>query len=97
MELTKRQQLIKQRRSQMLIHSCIYYALDSSIVDDATWQRWADQLECLQQDKSDIEIGFFDQVFADWDGATGSHLPHHDKWVYSKALYLLEYHDKVTK
>lgn len=81
---------IKQRRAQMLIHSCIYYELDSNIVDDHTWQKWADELEKLQKENPDcIDIGFYDKHFKDWDGATGAHLPHRDSWVYRKALDFL--------
>ena len=36
---------IKQRRLQLLVHSCIYYEFNQSIVDDATWARWAVELE----------------------------------------------------
>lgn len=86
---------IKQRRAQMLIHSCIYYELDGNIVDDHTWQRWADELEKLQKDNPDcLEIGFYDKHFRDWDGTTGAHLPHRDRWVYNKALNMLRDQEK---
>lgn len=86
---------IKQRRAQMLIHSCIYYELDGNIVDDHTWQKWADELEQLQKDNPDcLEIGFYDKHFRDWDGATGAHLPHRDRWVYNKALNMLRDQEK---
>ena len=75
--LTKIQELIKRRRAQMLIHSCIYYEMNTNIVSDDTWQKWADELESLQKKHpDDCKIGFYDKEFADWDGSTGSHLPH---------------------
>ena len=75
----------------MLIHSCIYYELNSSIVDDHTWQRWADELvELHMKNPEHIKIGFYDDVFKDWTGATGNHLPHRDPWVYSKSMFLLD-------
>lgn len=81
---------IKQRRAQMLVHSCIYYELNDNIVSDHKWQEWADELEKLQKENPQLlNIGFYDQHFQDWDGATGNHLPHRDSWVYNKALYLL--------
>jgi hypothetical protein len=81
---------IKQRRAQMLIHSCIYYELDDNIVSDHQWQAWADELQELQSKHPElIEMGFYDQYFKDWDGATGAHLPHRDRWVYNKALFFL--------
>jgi NAD-dependent DNA ligase len=34
------QELIKRRRSQLLIHSYIYYVLDSNLITDHQWQDW---------------------------------------------------------
>lgn len=85
---------IKQRRAQMLVHSCIYYELNDNIVSDHQWQRWADELEALQKEHPDrCNIKFYDHYFKDWDGATGNHLPHRDPWVMRKALYLLNMRD----
>lgn len=75
----------------MLVHSCIYYEMDNNIISDHTWQRWADELQKLQEEHPEhLNIGFYDWNFRDWDGATGAHLPHRDPWVYRKAQYLLE-------
>lgn len=77
---------IRQRRHQMLIHSYMYYVMDESIVDDGKWQQWADELVELQ--KQEKVIGFYDEVFADWDGSTGMHLPQ-DPWIKKRAEWLL--------
>ena len=74
---------IKQRRHQMLIHSCLYYGCDTSVVDDDTWQRWANELRDLQLVYGD-KIGFYDKEFQDWDGTTGHHLPQ-DLYIMTKA------------
>ncbi len=82
---------IKRRRAQMLVHSCIYYELNDSIISDHQWQEWADELQQLQTQHPDcIDINFFDWEFRNWDGATGNHLPHRDPWVFAKANYILE-------
>ena len=70
----------------MLIHSYLYYVLDSPIIDDTTWQRWANELVELQKKKT--EIGFYDEVFANWTGDTGMHLPK-EKWIQDRAKKLL--------
>lgn len=86
---------IRQRRSQMLIHSCIYYEMDNSIIDDHTWQRWANELAELQNaNPKDCKIKFFDREFAGWDGTSGYHLPLRNEWVYNKSLQILSYHEK---
>lgn len=84
-------ELIKRRRGQMLVHSCIYYELDDSVISDDQWQKWADELQKLQTDNEDCcTIDFFDYDFKDWDGSTGTHLPHRHPWVYNKANYILK-------
>ena len=83
---------IKQRRTQMLIHSYLYYVLDDNVITDEKWQRWADELTELQKQKT--EISFYDKEFADWNGSTGMHLPM-PPWVVKRAKWLL--HHKETK
>ena len=78
---------IRQRRSQLMVHSYIYYKLCDSIVSDHQWQSWANELVKLQSDHG-TEIGFYDDVFEDWDGSTGFHLPQ-DQWILWKAEILL--------
>jgi hypothetical protein len=96
-KLTKTQELIKRRRAQMLIHSCLYYEMNTNIVSDDMWQKWADELEQLQKKHSkDCNIDFFDYDFRDWDGSTGSHLPHREPWVYFKANQILRIHEKMS-
>jgi hypothetical protein len=81
-------------RSQMLIHSCIYYELDKNIISDHEWQARADRLTRLQARAKDklghCNIGWYDREFADWDGSTGCHLPLRSAWVMRKAQQLLE-------
>lgn len=81
---------IRQRRSQMLIHSHIYYEMDDNIVDDHTWQAWADELAQLQDENPDkCKIGFFDEHFEGWNGSSGAFLPLRDPWVINKATYIM--------
>ena len=83
--------LIKRRRLNMLIHSAIYYDLNTQIITDDLWQKWADELQKLQEDNPDcMKIDCWDSEFEDWDGATGAHLPHRHPWVHAKALYMLD-------
>ncbi len=86
---------IKQRRSQMLVHSCLYYDMDDSIIDDHTWQRWADELSELQNEyPQHCKVDFFDKEFIGWDGSSGYHLPLRDPWVRNKAAQILSYSEK---
>lgn len=79
---------IRQRRIQMLVHSYIYYHMDENVVSDDKWQEWADELTKLQKRKHNID--FYDELFRDWNGSTGMHLPH-DDWIKARAKKLLQY------
>jgi hypothetical protein len=79
---------IKQRRTQMLVHSYLYYEMDENVIDDHKWQQWADELVELQKQKSKID--FYDEAFHDWTGASGAFLPF-DKWVKERAKKLLQF------
>ena len=84
---------IRQRRAQMLVHSCIYYELNDNIISDHLWQKWADELEELQSNHPHCcNIGFYDSEFSNWTGATGNHLPHRDPWVMRKSQYIMMLH-----
>jgi hypothetical protein len=82
--------LIAQRRTQMVVHSYLYYVLDQPIVSDATWQRWADELVQLQAAHPG-PVNVMDPDFADWTGDTGMHLPRGGS-VHAHALHLLKLH-----
>ena len=90
-DLTEKQVKIRRRRAQMLVHSFLYYGMDSPIVSDHAFDTWARELADLQSEE-DGNIGFYDEVFKDWSGGTGMHLPK-DGWIVSKATHLLQYHD----
>ena len=82
---------IRQRRTQMLIHSCIYYELDGNVVDDFKWQQWADELRELQDNNPDeCTIGYYDTEFQGWTGAGGSHLPLRHPTIMTKAKKILD-------
>lgn len=81
---------IARRRRQMLVHSHLYYRMDESVIDDATWTKWAQQLAGLQR-KFGWRIGFYDEMFQDWNGSSGHHLPY-DREVSLVAQRLLVEH-----
>lgn len=81
---------IRQRRSQMLVHSRIYYVLDENIVSDDTWQKWANELRDLQNQYPKLcKIEFYDREFATWNGDTGAMLPLHDPYVVNKTQQVI--------
>lgn len=89
------QALINQRRRQILVHSVIYYMMDDSIISDATWAKWAKELEELQKQYPDIaEQCVYADAFRGFDHSTGFNLPLHDEWATRKAMQLLKWRKK---
>lgn len=71
---------IQQRRYQMLVHSYIYYELDSNIVTDDKWAQWAYELVDLQAKYPDIaKQVVYAKDFETWDGSTGAFLDFSNK------------------
>lgn len=86
---------INQRRRQLHVHSYLYYFRDESLVDDATFDRWANELVELQAAHPEsLHKGYLPSIFADWTGDTGMHLPVRDE-VVGLAEWLLAHRDKV--
>lgn len=87
--------LIQRRRLQILVHSCIYYHLNGSIVSDHVYDAWSKELVQLQQDNPiESRIAPWHEDFIDWDGSTGYHLPNRHPWVLNKAQMLLALYDR---
>lgn len=83
-------ELIQRRRLQMLIHSKLYYDMDTSLITDSQFDEWGRELVQLQKDNPEIAKRIcFAEAFRDWDASTGAFLPLQDPWVTRKAQQLL--------
>ena len=81
---------IQQRRYQLLVHSLIYYELDTNIVSDDKWASWAKELVELQNAHPDISSKvIFAEAFKSFDGSTGFNLPYNDEQIVNIAYRLL--------
>lgn len=81
---------IQQRRYQILVHSLLYYELDSSLVSDHTWARWGEELVELQKNnpESSKKVIFY-EAFKNFDASTGFDLPFRDEQIVNIAYRLL--------
>lgn len=88
-------ELIQRRRLQIIVHSCLYYKLNTSLVSDQKWQEWANELVVLQSEYPQISKNLdYHQNFKDFDGTTGFHLPFGGE-VLAKAYQLLKYKEEL--
>ena len=78
---------IQQRRLQILVHSCIYYELNTNIISDKQWDKYARELVQLQTAYPSIaEQVVWADAFRNFDASTGFNLPIKDAWVMQKAM-----------
>ena len=84
-------ELISRRRRQILVHSVIYYKLNENLIDDATWSRWALELEELQESYPQLAMQCpLNDAFIGFDHSTGMSLPLENPWAVRKAQYLVD-------
>lgn len=86
---------IRQRRYQMLVHSFLYYQLGESIVDDHTFDRWANELVGLQEKyPRESKKARYYREFKDFDGSSGFDLPYSMPNIQAIGYRLLAYRRK---
>lgn len=83
---------IKRLRLCVLVHSIIYYRLNTNIVSDYQYDKFAKKLKALQDKypKLSKAVPEYLKEFKDWNGCSGFDLPLGDIWGYSKALWLVK-------
>ena len=81
---------IQQRRLQMLIHSKLYYDMNSNLIPDRQFDMWGMELVKLQREHPNIAKRIcYAEAFKDWDASTGAFLPLQDEGVCRKANQIL--------
>jgi hypothetical protein len=95
-ELGTAEERIHHLRRIVLLHSILYYKMDSSIVTDAQFDAWARELAHAQRDnpKASQRVHYHREAFADFTGATGFHLPLDDERANNRAQRTLMRHQE---
>lgn len=58
--------LIRRRRLQVIVHSCIYYRLNNNLISDFQYDKWSKELAKLHKQYGVIKINCYDEYFEDW-------------------------------
>ena len=86
----KIKELINRRRRQILVHSCLYYRMNTSLISDAAFDKWSYELVDLQRKYPEIAAQcIYAKTFETFDGSTGFDLPLENVKVVKTAEYLL--------
>ena len=97
MEEARVAELITRRRRQILVHSVIYYRLNSNVISDAQWSEWAVELENLQKQYPQIAAQCpYAEEYEDFDHSSGYNLPLGDPWANHMADTLVKTHQKKS-
>jgi NAD-dependent DNA ligase len=90
-------QLITRRRNQILVHSCLYYRLNDSVIPDYTFDLWSKELADLQTQFPHIaEQCDYHKEFEKFDGSSGFDLPIHDPRVIGQAVFVKRIAEKFN-
>jgi hypothetical protein len=96
-QMNEIEELIRRRRSQILVNSYMYYQMNTNLISDHTYDMWCKQLSELQTNypEESNNVEFYHKYFINFDGSTGYHLPK-DPWMHEMCLKLLAYHRKIN-
>lgn len=82
--------LIRRRRRQILVHSCLYYRMSTNIIGDEQFDKWCAELRDLHAKYPQyMNCGVYDKEFKKWGGFSGFDLPTYNADVMRKAEQLL--------
>jgi hypothetical protein len=86
-------ELIHRRRRQVIVHSVLYYKLDSPLISDTTFGSWARELAVLQEEHRELsdEVAYMREAFCGFTGNTGFDLPLDDAAATATARRLVAY------
>jgi hypothetical protein len=88
-------ELINRRQRQILVHSFLYYQLNTNIISDHTFDDWSKELADLMSEHPDIaKQSVYYEGFKSFDGSSGYDLPYHLPEIQSKGYQLLKYHNE---
>lgn len=82
---------INRRERQILVHSFIYYELNSNLITDETFDQWSKELvQLMNTHPKEFQMSEHFNEFEDFEGNTGMDLMYRSAWVVATATNLLE-------
>lgn len=90
--------LIRRRRRQILVHSCLYYKMSANIISDEQFDKWCAELRDLHSKYPQyMDCGVYDKEFKKWGGFSGFDLPTYEPAIVRKAEQLLRIQKEMEK
>ena len=83
-------ELINRRERQVLVHSCLYYHFNTSIIADAEYDKWSHQLyDLIVENPVEFKNSVFYKDFKTFDGNTGMGLQYDSAYAMRVAERLI--------
>lgn len=88
-------ELINRRKRQILVHSFLYYQMNTNIISDHTFDKWSSELAMLllKYPEESKQTVYYDE-FKEFDGSSGYDLPYYYPNIQQIGLSLLHQHKK---
>ena len=82
------EEVIKQRRRQLIVHSCLYYYFDESVIPDSQFDGWCEELVSLEgfDGSTGMQLAGFELVSQFFTIINRIMLKHNPKWVQDKVI-----------
>lgn len=85
-------ELMNRRQRQILVHSFLYYQLNTNLISDHTFDSWSKELASLMMAHKELaEQTVYYDGFKEFDGSSGYDLPYSLPEIQSVGYRLLNY------
>jgi hypothetical protein len=86
------------RQRQILVHSFLYYQLDTNIIPDHTYDLWCKELaEWIQNNPELAKKTAYYEDFKTFDGSSGYDLPFANPEIQNTGYKILKLHSRYKK
>lgn len=88
-------ELMNRRQRQILVHSFLYYQLNTNLISDHVFDRWSKELVSLMQSNPElVKQTVYYNGFKEFDGSSGYDLPYALPEIQQVGYRLLNYNNK---
>lgn len=88
-------ELIKRKRRQLILHSYLYYRMNTNLISDTEYDARARALIKLQEENpQEAELAEYADVFRGFQMGDSFGLPMDDTWVHETAVRMIRLHEE---
>jgi NAD-dependent DNA ligase adenylation domain len=89
---------MNRRERQLLVHSFLYYQLNTNIISDHTFDTWSKELAAaIKEHPETFKQTAYYKGFLEFDGSSGYDLPYSNPEIQDTGYKLLKYHNEKRK